>query len=51
MDLQSILFEDQYPIPGEVFKVNEQYGVDTIVSKNSSYTIDNLLKEIESKIN
>lgn len=50
MDLSNILFEDQYPIPGEVFKPNEPYGVDIIVKKNSDYAIENLLKEIESKI-
>ena len=51
MDLQNILFEDLYPIPGEVFKLNEQFGVNTVVAKNPSYSLDNLLKEIELKIN
>ena len=50
MDLQSILFEDQYPIPGEVFQENEAYGINTVIKKNSSYSIENLIKEIESKL-
>lgn len=50
MDLKNIVFEDQYPIPGEVFKETEPYGVNTVIGKNSDYEIENLFKQIESKI-
>ena len=48
--LKNILFEDKYPIPGEVFKKSEPYAEELIVSKDSAYELSSLIETISQKI-
>lgn len=51
VDLDSILFEDKYPVPGDVFKKSEPYAENLIVGKDEKYKLSNLIQAISQKIN
>ncbi|WP_298527531.1 hypothetical protein [uncultured Christiangramia sp.] len=50
VNLKNILFEDQYPIPGEAFKKGKVYAEELITSKDKDYILSNLMESIKNKI-
>ena len=48
IELGQITFEDRYPVPGEEFVSTKEEAERLIVSKNSDYDVDKLIKNINS---